>query len=156
MSSLVKVITGCIYYLLLDSKLHHQVTMMLERKQILPNGYFKSPSSRIEFEKHKLRVPVEVEDMVAHDAELGIIASISSFGFGGQFSSRSLRHYIPASIACHSGSCGHTVLREHEPRPVLPDNAALQAGPFLFAIGTSMLDGWRTDAESYPARWSFT
>jgi fatty acid synthase len=57
--------------------------MMLERKQILSNGYFKSPSSRIEFEKHKLRFPVEVEEMVAHDAELGIIASISSFGFGG-------------------------------------------------------------------------
>jgi hypothetical protein len=54
-----------------------------------------------------------------------------------------LRHYMLTSILRHSGSCGHTVLREHEARPVLPDNAALQAGPFLFAIGTSMSDGWR-------------
>ena len=44
--------------------------MMLVRKQILPNGYFKSPLSRIEFEKHKLCVPVEVEDMVAHNTLL--------------------------------------------------------------------------------------
>lgn len=57
--------------------------MMLERSQILPNGYFKKPSSRIEFDKFKLRVPVQVEDLVAQDPEMGLIASISSFGFGG-------------------------------------------------------------------------
>lgn len=57
---------------------------MLERKQILPNGYFNTPSTRIDFEKYNLRVPVEVEDMVAYDAEQGLIASISSYGFGGR------------------------------------------------------------------------
>src|ERR1700733_13196906 len=49
-------------------------------------------------------------------------------------------HYYLTCIVCHAGSCGHTVLREHEARPVLPDNATLQAVPFLFAIGTLMLD----------------
>jgi fatty acid synthase len=56
---------------------------MLERKQVLPNGYFETPSTRINFKKYNLRVPVVVEDMVAHDPEQGIIASISSYGFGG-------------------------------------------------------------------------
>jgi fatty acid synthase len=60
--------------------------MMLERKQILPNGYFKKPSTKIDFDKYNLRVPIEVEDMVAHDSELGLIASISSYGFGGKVS----------------------------------------------------------------------
>ncbi|EEB99189.1 hypothetical protein MPER_01179, partial [Moniliophthora perniciosa FA553] len=59
-----------------------KVVMMLECKQILPNGYFKKPSSKIQFDKYKLRVPIEVEDFVPHDAEQGLIASISSFGFG--------------------------------------------------------------------------
>src|ERR1700722_2584920 len=58
--------------------------MMLARKQILPNGYFKKPSTRIGFEKFNLRVPIEVENMVAHDSGLGLIASISSYGFGGK------------------------------------------------------------------------
>jgi fatty acid synthase len=60
--------------------------MMLERKQIVPNGYFEKPSSKIKFNKFNLRVPVKVEDMIAHDPEMGLIASISSFGFGGDFS----------------------------------------------------------------------
>jgi acyl transferase domain-containing protein len=58
--------------------------MMLERKQILPNGYFETPSTRIDFEKYNLRIPVTVEDMVPHDPKQGLIASISSYGFGGK------------------------------------------------------------------------
>ncbi|PCH43245.1 ketoacyl-synt-domain-containing protein, partial [Wolfiporia cocos MD-104 SS10] len=92
-----------------------KVVMMLERKKVLPNGYFETPSHRIEFEKFKLRVPIAVEELVAFDSKQGIIASISSFGFGG--------------------SCGHTVLHEHEPRPVHPDHETLKKGPFLFAFG---------------------
>jgi len=60
--------------------------MMLARKQILPNGYFKKPSTKIDFDKFNLRVPIEVENMVAHDSGLGLIASISSYGFGGKVS----------------------------------------------------------------------
>jgi fatty acid synthase, animal type len=58
--------------------------MMLEKRQVLPNGYFKTPSTKINFEKYNLRVPVAVEDMVAHDPKQGLIASISSYGFGGK------------------------------------------------------------------------
>jgi fatty acid synthase, animal type len=57
--------------------------MMLERKQVLPNGYFETPSTKINFEKYNLRVPVAVEDMVPHDPKQGIIVSIASYGFGG-------------------------------------------------------------------------
>ncbi|KAF9261006.1 polyketide synthase [Marasmius fiardii PR-910] len=92
-----------------------KVVMMLEQKQILPNGYFKKPSSRINFEKFNLRVPLGVEDFVPYNRDQGLIASISSFGFGG--------------------SCGHTVLREHETRPILPDYHTLNSGPYLFAVG---------------------
>ncbi|CCM04557.1 uncharacterized protein FIBRA_06738 [Fibroporia radiculosa] len=63
-----------------------KVAMMLERKQVLPNGYFKKPSSRIDFEKFKLRVPVSVEEFVPGNSQLGRIASISSYGFGGALS----------------------------------------------------------------------
>ena len=57
--------------------------MMLAHKKILPNGYFEKPSSKINFAKYNLRVPVQVEDFVAHDPNRGLVASISSFGFGG-------------------------------------------------------------------------
>ena len=63
--------------------------MMLHRKQLLPNGYFFKPSCKIHFDRFKLRVPVEVEDFVAHNTEIGLVASISSFGFGGEWHSSS-------------------------------------------------------------------
>ncbi|KIJ60886.1 polyketide synthase [Hydnomerulius pinastri MD-312] len=63
-----------------------KVAMMLERKEVLPNGYFKKPSSRIDFEKFKLRVPVSVENFAPGNPQLGRIASISSYGFGGALS----------------------------------------------------------------------
>ncbi|KAJ8483173.1 hypothetical protein ONZ45_g14697 [Pleurotus djamor] len=91
-----------------------KVVMMLERKEILPNGFFKQPSSKIDFKQYNLRVPITAEPFVAGDSQLGLIASISSFGFGG--------------------SCGHTVLRGHEPRPS-DETPAFGCGPFLFAIG---------------------
>ncbi|EEB95202.1 hypothetical protein MPER_05865 [Moniliophthora perniciosa FA553] len=81
-----------------------KVAMMLERKQILPNGYFKKPSSKIQFE---------------------------NFGFGG--------------------SCGHTVLREHDVRPVLPDYETLNSGPYLFAVGGLSPRAVNTLIESYKA-----
>lgn len=56
---------------------------MLSHKELLPNGYFKTPSEKIKFEKYNLRVPVAIEEFVAMDPEQGLIASISSFGFGG-------------------------------------------------------------------------
>jgi acyl transferase domain-containing protein len=56
---------------------------MLSHKEILPNGYFKKPSEKIHFEKYNLRVPVVTEEFVAQDSQRGLIASISSFGFGG-------------------------------------------------------------------------
>ncbi|KZT06920.1 polyketide synthase [Laetiporus sulphureus 93-53] len=106
-----------------------KVVMMLDKRQILPNGYFQKPSSKIDFEKYNLRVPVEVEDLVAHDFEQGIIVSISSFGFGG--------------------SCGHTVLREHERYPEHPDTETLKDGPFLFAIGALSPKSVRTLEQRY-------
>ncbi|ESK88629.1 polyketide synthase [Moniliophthora roreri MCA 2997] len=111
-----------------------KVVMMLERKQILPNGYFKKPSSRIQFDEYKLRVPIEVEDFVPYDVEQGLIASISSFGFGG--------------------SCGHTVLREHDVRPVLPDYETLNSGPYLFAVGGLTPRSVNTLIESYKAEYA--
>ncbi|KAF9237180.1 polyketide synthase [Melanogaster broomeanus] len=105
------------------------VVMMLENKQVLPNGYFKKPSSRIEFEKFKLRVPVAVEDFVAADPTLGRIASISSYGFGG--------------------AGGHTVIREHEPRPSLPGNITLREPLYLFAVGGLSPKGCSTLVDKY-------
>ncbi|KAH9940662.1 polyketide synthase [Amylocystis lapponica] len=109
-----------------------KVVMMLQHKKVLPNGYFEKQSRKIEFEKYNLRVPVEVDDMVPQDPTLGLIASISSFGIGG--------------------ACGHTVLRAHEPRPVLPDAAKLSAGPFLFSIGALTPRSCNTLIESYKAQ----
>lgn len=57
--------------------------MMLQRKTILPNGFFENPSPHIDFDKYSLRVPTAVEPFVAQDPEHGLIASISSYGFGG-------------------------------------------------------------------------
>ncbi|KAG7085922.1 Type I Iterative PKS [Marasmius oreades] len=111
-----------------------KVVMMLEQKQILPNGYFKKPSSRINFEKFNLRVPLAVEDFVPHDRNQGLIASISSFGFGG--------------------SCGHTVLREHEARPILPDYHSLNSAPYLFAIGGLTPRSVNSLVESYKAEYT--
>ncbi|KAF9237183.1 polyketide synthase [Melanogaster broomeanus] len=109
-----------------------KVVMMLENKQVLPNGYFKKPSSRIDFEGFDLRVPVAVEDFVPADPTLGRIASISSYGFGG--------------------AGGHTVLREHEPRPSLPGNITLPEPLYIFAVGglspkgcSSLVDKYKED-----------
>ncbi|KIJ60835.1 polyketide synthase [Hydnomerulius pinastri MD-312] len=106
-----------------------KVAMMLERKEVLPNGYFKKPSSRIDFEKFKLRVPVSVEKFAPGNPQLGRIASISSYGFGG--------------------AGGHTVLREHEPRPTLPGHVTLQEPLYLFAVGALSLKGCVTLGEKY-------
>ena len=57
--------------------------MMLQKRKVLPNGYFKEPSRKIDFSRYNLRVPVAVEDLVAGDPAQGLIASISSFGIGG-------------------------------------------------------------------------
>ncbi|ESK85112.1 polyketide synthase [Moniliophthora roreri MCA 2997] len=111
-----------------------KVVMMLDRKQLLPNGYFKKPSSKINFEKYNLRVPIKVEDFVAHDRKQGLIASISSFGFGG--------------------SCGHTVLREHDARPVLADYHGLNSAPYLFAVGGLTPRGVNSLIESYKADYA--
>ncbi|KAF9237185.1 polyketide synthase [Melanogaster broomeanus] len=105
------------------------VVMMLENKQVLPNGYFKKPSSRINFEGFNLRVPVAVEDFVPADHTLGRIASISSYGFGG--------------------AGGHTVLREHEPRPTMPGNITLQEPLYLFAVGGLSPKGCNTLVDKY-------
>ncbi|KAF9237177.1 polyketide synthase [Melanogaster broomeanus] len=111
-----------------------KVVMMLENKQVLPNGYFKKPSTRINFEGFNLRVPVTVEKFVPADATLGRIASISSYGFGG--------------------AGGHTVLREHEPRPTLPGNITLREPLYLFAVGglspkacSTLVDKYKEDYE---------
>ncbi|KAL4254858.1 hypothetical protein ABKN59_004677 [Abortiporus biennis] len=94
-----------------------KIVMMLSKGVVLPNGFFEKPSPKIEFEKYNLRVPVEVEDFSPRDPSAGLIASISSFGFGG--------------------SCGHTVLRSHEARPALIDyeNGKAREPPFLFVVG---------------------
>ncbi|KAF9235322.1 hypothetical protein BU15DRAFT_64984 [Melanogaster broomeanus] len=53
---------------LVESNVGHgglgQVVMMLENKQVLPKGYFKKPSSRIDFAGYNLCVPVAVEDFI--------------------------------------------------------------------------------------------
>ncbi|KAJ6535978.1 hypothetical protein DFH09DRAFT_1043015 [Mycena vulgaris] len=92
-----------------------KVIMMLSRRQILPNGTFEKPSAKIEFAKYNMRVATTVELMRPQDAQRGLVASISSFGIGG--------------------ACGHTVLREHEPRPPLANADTLKDGPFLFSFG---------------------
>lgn len=56
---------------------------MLSHKELLPNGYFKNPSKKIQFEKYNLRVPVIAEEWIPQNPDRGLIASISSFGFGG-------------------------------------------------------------------------
>ncbi|KAF9235665.1 polyketide synthase [Melanogaster broomeanus] len=105
------------------------VVMMLENKQILPNGYFNKPSSRIDFERFHLRVPVTVENFVPAELTLGRIASISSYGAGG--------------------TGGHTVLREHEPRPSLPGNITLREPLYLFAVGGLSPKGCNTLVNKY-------
>ena len=115
--------------------------MMLQKRKILPNGYFKNPSRKIDFTRYNLRVPVAVEDLIAGDPALGLIVSISSIGIGGAYhviQSYSRRHQ-PVIFILLQGACGHTVLREHECRPVLPITETLKLGPFLFAVGTSSL-----------------
>ncbi|KAH7886699.1 hypothetical protein F5I97DRAFT_2059038 [Phlebopus sp. FC_14] len=107
-----------------------KIVLMLSHKEILPNGYFKKPSERIQFEKYNLRVPVVTEEFAAQDSQRGLVASISSFGFGG--------------------SCGHTVLREHEKRPVR-STAGFRAaeGPFLFTMGALTLKSCNTLLREY-------
>ncbi|KAF9239502.1 polyketide synthase [Melanogaster broomeanus] len=105
------------------------VVMMLENKQVLPNGYFKKPSSRIDFERFNLRVSVAVENFIPADPTMGRIASISSYGVGG--------------------TGGHTVLREHEPRPTLPSNITLREPLYLFAVGGLSPKGCSTLVEKY-------
>ncbi|KAF9242059.1 polyketide synthase [Melanogaster broomeanus] len=105
------------------------VAMMLENKQVLPNGYFKKPSSRIDFAGYNLRVPVAVEDFIPGDPTVGRIASISSYGFGG--------------------AGGHTVLREHEPRPTLSENITLREPLYLFAVGGLSVKGCSTLVDKY-------
>nr|ART89046.1 polyene polyketide synthase 1 [Agaricomycetes sp.] len=111
-----------------------KVVMMLDRHQVLPNGYFKTPSRKIEFTKYNLRVPTDVEGFVPYDKGQGLIASISSYGFGG--------------------SCGHTVLRGHEPRPILADSATLKNGPFLFAVGALSPKACNSLVQSYKDEYS--
>ncbi|KAF9232342.1 hypothetical protein BU15DRAFT_26139, partial [Melanogaster broomeanus] len=61
-----------------------KVAMMLENKQVLPNGYFKKPSARIDFARYNLRVPVSVEDFIPGEPNSwwNCVNSISSYGFG--------------------------------------------------------------------------
>ncbi|KAF9237175.1 hypothetical protein BU15DRAFT_76182 [Melanogaster broomeanus] len=106
-----------------------KVVMMLVNKQVVPNGYFKKPSSRIDFEKFNLRVPVAVENFAPADPTLGRIASISSYGAGG--------------------AGGHTVLREHEPRPTMPGNITLREPLYLFAVGGLSPKGCSNLVEKY-------
>jgi len=101
--------------------------MMLEKKQVLPNGYFKTPSTKIDFKKYNLRVPVDVEDMVAHDAEQGLIASISSYGFGGK---RIILHLICWSLISQvkvpAGTRCYVSTRAVQPNPMpIPCNVVL-------------------------------
>ncbi|KAF8157647.1 thiolase-like protein [Mycena galopus ATCC 62051] len=61
-----------------------KVVMMLNEKEILPNGAFEKHSRKIEFAKYNFRVPTAVEPMCPQDARRGLVASISSFGIGGK------------------------------------------------------------------------
>ncbi|KIJ24979.1 hypothetical protein M422DRAFT_216980 [Sphaerobolus stellatus SS14] len=112
-----------------------KIVLMLSNRELLPNGYFKTPSEKIHFEKYNLRVPTATEEFVAHDAQRGLVASISSFGFGG--------------------SCGHTVLREHEKRP---DRciAGFDAtkGPYLFTMGALTPKSCNTLLREYKAKYN--
>ncbi|EPQ50300.1 polyketide synthase [Gloeophyllum trabeum ATCC 11539] len=110
-----------------------KVIMMLQAKQILPNGYFKTPSKKIHFDEYKLRVPTAPEEFKAHDKELGRIVSISNFGYGG--------------------AGGHTVIREHEERKPLPDLEALRKGPFLFTMGALSPRALQTLVSTYKEQY---
>ncbi|KAF9234396.1 hypothetical protein BU15DRAFT_65759 [Melanogaster broomeanus] len=98
------------------------VAMMLENKQVLPNGYFKKPSARIDFAQYNLRVPVAVENFIPSEPN-------SCYGFGG--------------------ADRHTVLREHEPRPILSENITLRELLYLFAIGGLSVKGCSTLVDKY-------
>ncbi|CCM00451.1 uncharacterized protein FIBRA_02483 [Fibroporia radiculosa] len=111
-----------------------KIVLMLRHKEILPNGYFKKGSETIDFEKYNLRVPTTTAEFVAQDPEQGLIASISSFGFGG--------------------SCGHTVLREHESRPIHSSHPSGSAnGPFLFTMGALTFKSCNTLMQEYKSRY---
>lgn len=65
--------------------------MCVERGKILPNMHFNTPNPKIDFEKLKIRVPVDTVDW---QPENGIRrASINSFGFGGANSHVVLENY---------------------------------------------------------------
>ncbi|KAF9234401.1 hypothetical protein BU15DRAFT_79084 [Melanogaster broomeanus] len=95
-----------------------KVAMMLENKQVLPKGYFKKASCRIDFAGYNLCVPVAVED------------------------------FIPGEP---NSAGGHTVLREHEPRPILSENImiTLREPLYLFAIGELSVKGCSTLVDKY-------
>ncbi|KAF9242156.1 hypothetical protein BU15DRAFT_73082 [Melanogaster broomeanus] len=63
-------------------------------------------------------------------------------------------HYIAIFPSIHrcmyfSGAGGHTVLREHEPRPILSDNITLRELLYLFAIGGLSVKGCSTLVDKY-------
>ncbi|KAF9235317.1 hypothetical protein BU15DRAFT_78149 [Melanogaster broomeanus] len=93
-----------------------KVVMMLENKQVLPKGYFKKPSSRIDFAGYNLGVPVAVED------------------------------FIPGEP---NSAGGHTVPREHEPRPSLSENITLREPLYLFAVGGLSVKGCSILVDKY-------
>jgi fatty acid synthase len=104
---------------------------MLQNEIVLPNGYFETPSPRIDWEQYKLSVPTSPVPLVPRNKECAIV-SISSFGFGG--------------------AGGHTVLRQEIPRQT--GGEVLDEPPYLYIVG-----GWTSRAaaslaETYAAEYS--
>lgn len=93
-----------------------KTTLSLESGKILPNMHFNKPNPKIDFEKLKIQVPVEMMDW---KSENGVRrASINSFGYGGSNAHVILENYRV----------------ESECRPVLPESD--EKRPFLIPFSS--------------------
>lgn len=59
-----------------------KATLVLEKKQIVPNLHFQGPNPGIDFQNNCLRVPVSCETL-SSDSSRSPLAAINSFGYGG-------------------------------------------------------------------------
>ncbi|KAH7927995.1 putative nonribosomal peptide synthetase [Leucogyrophana mollusca] len=81
-----------------------KVSLMLHRKEILPNIRFNEPNPKIDFVGLKMRVQTELEkvtpEMAAHDGKW--VASVSSYGVGGSNAHVVMETFEAVSDMLHS------------------------------------------------------
>ncbi|KAJ3020326.1 hypothetical protein HKX48_000987 [Thoreauomyces humboldtii] len=113
-----------------------KVCLMFEHRQLLPNIRFEDPNPKIFFEKYRLTVQTEVEDMTPEMAapDGTFVTSISSFGVGG-----SNAHVVllsPPSLRLPAGNAAASVATSSTPAAAEAANA-LGSAKKLFVIGTN-------------------